>query len=115
MKVACIKDQGKSAAYPTHYIGFEFIYLKSKKEKILLFENRLAIRGIWLNDKQIADMVQTLIDANIKYTASREVLFHVGDQIIIESYKHRGLGTYDIDGGLMQTPDFDRSLKIVKA
>ncbi|SFU77239.1 hypothetical protein SAMN05216480_12332 [Pustulibacterium marinum] len=115
IKVEFIQEEGKYvAAYPFNYQGFEFIYVKNKNHKTLLFENRLAIEGVWLNDKQIAEMVQPIIDAQYYWKISSETQFITeGDEILIESYKHRGIGVYDKNGFLSkQTPDCIRSLKV---
>ena len=115
MKVQFEKEEGKYvAAYPYSYQGFEFVYVKNQKGKTLLFENRLAIHGIWLNDKQISEMVQPIMDGQYKWNDEKDALISVGDEILIDSYKHRGIGVYGEDGFLSrQTPDFDRSLKVV--
>ena len=100
-------------AYSNKYHGFEFIYIKAiNGKKILLFENRLAIEGIWLNDLQVIKMVEQFKDVFFK--ENEEKIITIGSEIIIESYKHRGIGIYGKDGMLSkQTPDFDRSIKVV--
>ena len=106
-------NQKNTAAYSSDYQGFEFVYLVNKKEKILLFENKLAIRGIWLSNKQVAKMVEAILDLKYIYQDKVE-LASVGDHIIIESYKHRGIGVYGKDGLLSkQTPDVTRSLEVI--
>ncbi|MFV5702208.1 hypothetical protein ACM55F_10080 [Flavobacterium sp. XS2P12] len=97
-------------AYSNEYQGFEFIYIKTNDKKILLFENRLAIEGIWLNDLQVVKMVEQFQEVFFKETEDKIIC--VGSEIIIESYKHRGLGIYDETGMLKKTPDFDRSIRI---
>lgn len=116
MKVQFKKEAGKYvAAYPYRYQGFEFVYLKSNEKKTLLIENKLAIQGIWLNDKQISEIIQLLIDGSYSWIENGTPFFTVGDEIVIESYKHRGIGVYGKDGFLSnQTPDFIRSLKITE-
>lgn len=99
-------------AYSNKYQGFEFIYIKAiNGKKILLFENRLAIEGIWLNDLQVVKIVEQFKDVFFK--ENEEKIITIGSEIIIESYKHRGMGIYDENGMLKQTPDFDRSIKVV--
>lgn len=115
MKVQFEEEESKyDAAYGYNYQGFEFVYVKNKKGKTLLFENRLAIHGIWLNDKQISEIVQPIIDGQYKWNDEKDSLISVGDEIWIDSYKHRGIGVYGEDGFLSkQTPDYTRSLKVI--
>jgi hypothetical protein len=98
-------------AYSNKYQGFEFIYIKTNDKKILLFENRLAIEGIWLNDFQVVKMVEQFQE--VFFNDTKDKIITVGSEIIIESYKHRGLGIYNENGMLKQTPDLDRSITIV--
>lgn len=124
MKVKHESEDGNfTAAYSSKSQGFEFIYVKNKIGKTLLFENRLAILGVWLNDFQIARMVQPIIEGQYNWRDDSEIivneatsnhLISIGDEILIESYKHRGIGIYDENGFLSkQTPDFVRSLPVV--
>ena len=99
-------------AYPNSYQGFEFIYIKTlSQKKILIFENRLAIAGIWLNDFQVVKIVEQFKE--IYFKDNGEKIISIGSEILIESYKHRGLGIYDENGILKQTPDYGRSILII--
>ena len=103
---------GYECAYNDNYQGFEFIYLKFKDgKKLLILENRLAIEGIWLNNFQVVRMVKLFKKITFKNTG-KEMISQC-NEIVIESYKHRGFGEYDKNGMLKQTPDFYRTIKIL--
>lgn len=103
---------GYECAYPDNYQGFEFIYLKFKDgKKLLIFENRLAIKGIWLNNFQVVRIVKSLEKITFKETGKD--IFSECVEIVIESYKHRGIGIYDKNGMLIQTPDYSRAIQII--
>ena len=107
-----LKAFGYECAYPDNYQGFEFIYLKFKDgKKLLILENRLAIKGIWLNNFQVVRIVESFEKITFKNTGKEIISECI--EIVIESYKHRGLGIYDKSGMLKQTPDYSRAIKIL--
>lgn len=118
MKVEFSKHiSGKyTVAYNHKVFGFEFIYLvKANGEKIMLFENRLAIIGFWMNDFQIASMVSMM---HFPLKKGGTSLIEVGDVIEVESYKDRGSAPgkpyyYEADGSLRWSPDCVRGMRIV--
>ena len=113
MKTDLRTTQGNyECAYSIKEQGFEFIYIQILSgEKILLLENRLAIQGIWLNDFQVIEMVKQF--SEVYFLESGKKITDVGNEIFIESYKHRGIGIYNESGILSkQSPDVIRSIKI---
>ncbi|CAM1374379.1 Protein of unknown function [Tenacibaculum litopenaei] len=114
MKVQSNEENGKYvAAFSNEVHGFEFIYVKCSNSITFLFENRLAANGVWLNDKQVSEMVQPIIDGDFRYNDGSS-LISLGDEILIDSYKYRGMAFCDENGLIYkQNPDFTRSLKIV--
>lgn len=77
-----IKDRDKipSSAYNKHYQGIEDILIETNGVEILLFTNKLALGGGWLNSHQVEEIVR-----------SYPIKLKSGDKIIIKSYKLRSL------------------------
>ena len=99
------------------FTGFEFVYIKADKNnrKVLLFENKMAKHGIWLNDKQIAGIAEEYF-MGLRLAnglGDAKDLINVNDVLIIESYKNRANYKYNESGTLDYTPDFYRELKII--
>ena len=109
-----LKTEGiNSHAYGNDYTGFEFVLIEKKDEKkqVLLFENRLAIQGLWLSTQNVEKMIE--IYEGIVFRENKKPLIEVGDRIIINSYKERS-NVYDKIGNLSGTPDVNSSYEVIE-
>lgn len=121
MNIKIKKEKGKYvASFGSETKGFEFIYLNSKNrnERILLFENRMAKRGFWMNDKQVSDLIKLCFNG-LHWEDNLTPFIQVGDRIEVESIKNRGeapgkLYQYQKDGTLKYSWDCFRDLEVIE-
>lgn len=100
MKKFKVKDKEDipSSAYGKHYQGIEDIFLETDGKEILLFTNKLALCGGWLNSHQIENIIKTY-----------PVVINSGDKINIKSYKLRTLDKNFLPNG---SPDVSWGFEI---
>jgi len=98
-------------AYGNHYYGYEMIFLVKKKDRLryFLFENKMALLGFWMDDSQISKIVEIMLNEVVN---TLKPSIDVGDEIHIESFKHRN-STFNERGHLLATADVVRVLNIV--
>lgn len=118
MKLKITQEDGQyDAAYGPHYFGYEIIYLENLnlKKRQMLFENKMALHGFWINDLQVSNFIENCFKTAyfLNNDFVKEYIYSLDNIIIIESYKARSFEGYDTTGKIIGIPDVVRSLNFI--